>query len=289
MRRALMAWYRPRRQAYPWRMGDVDAYRVLVSEVMLQQTQAARVAPAFEAFVARFPTVEALAEAPLADVIRAWSGLGYNRRAVALSQAARAIVRNHGGRVPPDVDRLRALPGIGPYTASAVASIAFGARVPAIDTNVRRVVARAVLGREPISVSTKEVTVAARAFLDGASPGTWNQAVMDLGRVVCRPRPRCEVCPIARWCPSVSTGRRETLVRRGTGRRFEGSTREARGAVLDAVRGAGRLSVASVVARTGLSPDRVADAVTTLARDGLIAAGPAALTGRPTGRVSLPT
>jgi A/G-specific adenine glycosylase len=162
--------------------------------------------------------------------------------------------------------------------------------VPAIDTNVRRVASRAVLGREPATVSTADVTVAARAFLDGARPAAWNQAVMDLGRVVCRPRPRCQACPIATWCPAVANGHHvDPIVRRRTGQRFGGSTREARGAVLDAVREAGRLSLGTIVARTGLSPDRVADAVATLARDGLIAAGAAARAGRSTGRVSLPT
>ncbi|MGZ8584621.1 MAG: A/G-specific adenine glycosylase [Actinomycetota bacterium] len=126
---ALRAWYRPRRRAYPWR-GSGDPYAVLVSEVMLQQTQAARAVPVFERFLARFPTVEALASAPRSEVVRAWAGLGYNRRAVALSEAAREIERAHGGRIPGDPEVLRTLPGVGPYTAAAVASFAFGAPSP---------------------------------------------------------------------------------------------------------------------------------------------------------------
>jgi len=125
LRGALRAWYRPRREGYPWRRQGVDPYAVLVSEVMLQQTQAARVASAFEGFLRRFPDVSSLAAASRADVIRAWAGLGYHRRAVALHEAARTIVRVHGGMVPRDPRALQQLPGIGRYTASAVAAIAF--------------------------------------------------------------------------------------------------------------------------------------------------------------------
>ena len=155
LRAAVLEWYRPRRHAYAWRRGRRNAYRTLVSEVMLQQTQAARVKPIFEAFVARFPGVAALAAASRADVLRAWAGLGYNRRAVALHEAARAIVREHRGRVPNDVGALVRLPGMGPYTASAVASIGYGAPVAALDGNVRRVVARAVRGAEPDEVPSR--------------------------------------------------------------------------------------------------------------------------------------
>src|SRR5438445_5270827 len=130
-RAALLAWYEPRRRRYPWRVGP-DPYRVLVSEVMLQQTQAERVGPAFERFVGRFPDVHALAAAPKADVLRAWGDLGYNRRAVRLAEAARAVVRDHGGRIPSDPATLRSLPGVGPYTAAAVASIGHGLPVAAI-------------------------------------------------------------------------------------------------------------------------------------------------------------
>src|SRR5262245_60007442 len=142
LRAALLAWYRPRPHDYPWRTTDPDPYAVLVSEVMLQQTQAARVAPAYRTFLQRFPDVRTLASAARAELLRAWGGLGYPRRALALREAARAIVRDHGCVVPSDPDVLLALPGVGPYTAAAVASIAFGAPVAAIDTNVRRVTAR---------------------------------------------------------------------------------------------------------------------------------------------------
>ncbi len=130
----LMEWFEPRRLAYPWRRPRPDPYAVLVSEVMLQQTQASRVAPAFERFLRSFPTVRSLATAPAAEVVRAWAGLGYNRRAVALWEAARTIVSSHGGRVPDDPSALSELPGVGPYTAAAVASIAFGRPVAAVDS-----------------------------------------------------------------------------------------------------------------------------------------------------------
>ena len=145
-----------------------DPYRTLVSEVMLQQTQAARVEPIFEAFVDLFPDVGALGAASRADVLRAWAGLGYNRRAVALHEAARAIVRDHGGRVPRDVAELRRLPGVGPYTAAAVASIGHGEPVAALDTNVRRICARVVHGVEPDEVSAPRLAADAEGVARSA-------------------------------------------------------------------------------------------------------------------------
>src|SRR5262245_52002667 len=188
-RPALFRWYRSRRLAYPWRP-DPTPYRVLVSEFMLQQTQAARVAPVFDRFLLAFPTVEALAAAPRSAVLRSWAGLGYNRRAVRLHEAAKRIVTLHGGRVPAAPEVLRGLPGVGPYTASAVAALAYGVPVAAVDVNVARVVARAELGLDPHAAGRGRVSEAADAALDRRRPGPWNQAVMDLGRELCRPRPR---------------------------------------------------------------------------------------------------
>src|SRR5262245_9496841 len=192
--KALRRWYAPRRGAYPWRETH-DPYAIWVSEVMLQQTQASRVVLAYLAFLARFPTVASLAAATRRDVVRAWDGLGYNRRAVWLSEGARAIVREHGGRMPRDPATLRTLPGVGPYTAAAVASMAFGEPVAVVDTNVRRVVARVHLGVDGRDAPAGRVRELAQAWLDRWDPVTWNQAVMDLGREVCRPRPRCAICP----------------------------------------------------------------------------------------------
>jgi A/G-specific adenine glycosylase len=283
--KALLAWYRPRRRAYPWR-GAGDPYRVLVSEVMLQQTQAARVAPAYRAFVRRFPGVRSLAAASPAAVLEAWGSLGYNRRALSLLRAARVIVREHGGRVPRDPAELLRLPGVGPYTAAAVASLGYGAAVPAIDTNVRRVVARARIGRDDADLA--EIRRAAAGWLDRREPGAWNQAVMDLGREVCRPVPRCSECPLADGCLFRRRGGRPRPSAR-TGTRFEGSFRQVRGAVVRALRERGPRRLASLARETGRPVDRVARAVAALAADGLVAAGPSALGGRPRGVVRLPT
>lgn len=280
---ALLAWYAPRRRAYPWRVAR-DPYRVLVAEVMLQQTQAARVVPAYRAFLRRFPSVRALAAAPRAEVLRAWSGLGHNRRAVLLHEAARTIVREHGGRVPRDPAALRRLPGVGPYTAAAIAAIAFGAPVPAIDVNVARVVSRARLGQERAGAAA--IRRAALAWLDGQDPAAWNQALMDLGREVCRPLPRCGECPVAEGCLARGRG---ALGRPGSRPRrpsapFAGSFRQVRGRVLRAAL-AGSTTLGRLAAEAGEPLDRVAAAVLALARDGLLEAGPAALAGRPSGRV----
>ena len=282
MTAALRSWYEARRWAYPWR-GTRDPYQVLVSEVMLQQTQAPRVVPAYRSFLRRFPTVRSLAAAPRAEVVRAWAGLGYNRRAVALSEAARTIVRDHRGVVPADLDALRRLPGIGPYTAAAIASIAFGKPFAAIDTNVRRVVMRARLGRD--IAAADEIQRAADRWIDRQDPGSWNQAVMDVGREHCRPAPRCEACPLARSCAFRRSGLTPSAVPRRQPA-FQGSTRQVRGAIVRRLR-EGPASLASL-SRTLSSPvERVSWAVSALVADGLVRAGPAALAGRPEGRVRL--
>jgi len=272
---ALLAWYEPRRRAYPWRRKPTP-YRVLVSEVMLQQTQAARVVPAFERFVATFPSVRALAAAPTADVVRAWDGLGYNRRAVALSRAARQIAERHGGRVPRDTAALRALSGVGPYTADALAAIAFGEPVVAADVNVLRVSSRAVLGAEPGALRRADVTAAAAAWLDDADPADWNQAMMDLGREVCRTVPRCAICPISASCSLVRRGRREGGAGAAPAHRprarspFEGSMRQVRGAVVRALRARSPMGVGALARESGQPADRVREAVRALHREGLV-------------------
>jgi A/G-specific adenine glycosylase len=252
---------------------------------MLQQTQAARVVAPYRRFLRLFPTLRALACASRAEVLEAWDGLGYNRRAVALSEAARVVEVRHGGRIPRDVEELIALPGVGPYTAAAVASIAFGRRVASIDTNVRRIVSRVFLGARQGSAA--EVRRLANEWLDPADPAGWNQALMDLGREVCRPRPACRRCPLASVCRFAldgSQGPRTTARIQG---RFEGSSRQARGAVVRALRREHVLSLATLAERTGLERKRLVLAVRALADEGLVAAGPAARAGRPRGRVRL--
>ena len=267
-REALRAWYALRRRAYPWR-GSHDPYAVWVSEVMLQQTQASRVVPAFRSFLRRFPTVRALAAAARRDVVREWGGLGYNRRAVRLSEAARSIVRDHHARIPRDPATLRGLPGVGPYTAAAVASLGFGQPVAVVDTNVRRVVARVHMGIDGHEAPAKEVWALADAWLDRDDPITWNQAVMDLGREVCRPKPRCDACPLARVCRFRLAG---SIAVRGPDRQgpFEGSSRQVRGAVVRALRSHPSLTRTRLADETGFPPERIDAAVGTLATDGLV-------------------
>jgi A/G-specific adenine glycosylase len=252
---------------------------------MLQQTQASRVAPAFEAFLARFPTVDVLADASRGDVLREWAGLGYHRRAVALHDAARIVGRDHAGRIPSDLTILRTLPGVGEYTAAAVASLGYGIPVAAVDTNVRRIWARVVHGAEPDEVA--RLRDDAQAWLDPARPASWNQALMDLGRTVCRPAPRCGECPLRRWCRFAATGR----AGRGSTRRqgpFEGSLRQVRGAVVAHLRERSPSTVGSVTTETGYGVAMVADAIRGLARDGVVEATPAARDGRPRGRIAFP-
>jgi A/G-specific adenine glycosylase len=272
---ALRRWYEPRRAAYPWRATG-DPYRVLVSEVMLQQTQANRVDPAYRAFIRRFLSVHALAAASRADVVRAWAGLGYNRRAVALHEAARVVVDEHGGSLPTTVEGLLALPGVGPYTAAAVASIAFGVPVPAVDTNVARVVGRFALGVD--GADRRAVVDAAAVLVDRGDPGGWNQAVMDLGREVCRPVPRCGMCPLATACMFRRLGSRSVRPTRVPAQ-FEGSSRQLRGAIVRGLREVDRATVAELARATGRSGSEVAAAVRSLHRDGLVRADAGAIDG----------
>jgi A/G-specific adenine glycosylase len=210
-RARLLAWFDVSRRDLPWRRTD-DPYRIWVSEAMLQQTQVERVVDYYERFIAAFPTVEALAAAPADDVLKRWEGLGYYARARALQEAARRVVAAHGGRLPTSAERLRDLPGFGPYTSAAVASIAFGEPVAALDTNVLRVLAR--VGTIPDVVSRGAGRAAAvelaSSLLDPSRPGDFNQAMMELGAMVCRPRaPRCLLCPVAADCGARASGEPE--------------------------------------------------------------------------------
>jgi A/G-specific adenine glycosylase len=255
---ALLAWYRTHRRDLPWR-GATGPWAVLVGEVMLQQTQVARVAERYPRFLSRYPTPAALTAVPLATALADWDGLGYPRRLVWLRDTAR-MVAEHGW--PESVEGLARLPGIGPYTAAAVACFAFGVPVPAVDTNHRRVLSRWA-GR---ALSGRELQTTAAALLDADHAADWNQAVMDLGAGVCRPAPACSRCPVEAWCrdPEVRVS-----VRRQS--RFAGSHREARGAVLRAL-GAGACDAGDLAARTGMPAERVETAVRSLLEDGLVEA-----------------
>ncbi|HET9672238.1 MAG TPA: A/G-specific adenine glycosylase, partial [Actinomycetota bacterium] len=194
------------------------------------------------------------------------------RRAVALLEAARAIVREHGGRVPRDPVALRALPGVGPYTASAVASIGHGVPLAAADTNVRRVLARVVHGADAAAVPDHELAADAERWLDRSAPADWNQALMDLGRVVCRPAPRCDACPLARACRFRRSGATPGPPARRQSP-FEGSGRQVRGAVLRALRrrrSMTRAQLAAAILDHGAEAARLDAALATLARDHLV-------------------
>ena len=195
-RRSLLAWYAHNARALPWRESH-DPYRVWLSEIMLQQTRVAAVIGHYEEFLRRFPTVEKLAAAREASVLAAWSGLGYYRRARMLHAAAKVVVREHGGKFPATAEELRALPGIGRYTAAAISSIAFGEPVAVVDGNVERVLQR-VSGRR---LAGEELWQAAEELLDRKRPGDFNQAMMELGATVCTPRaPGCLICPVVELC-----------------------------------------------------------------------------------------
>ena len=195
-RAKLLAWYDASKRDLPWRVTK-DAYRIWLSEIMLQQTRVAVVKEYYLRFLKRFPTLTVLAGARLSSVLAAWSGLGYYRRARALHAAAQVVARKLEGRFPRTAEELRALPGVGAYTAAAIASIAFDQPVAVVDGNVERVITR-LFGSE---FETAMVWKRAQELLDAARPGDFNQAVMELGATICLPRqPLCEACPVHRWC-----------------------------------------------------------------------------------------
>jgi A/G-specific adenine glycosylase len=207
--RALLDWYVGVRRALPWR-ATRDPYYIWVSEIMLQQTQVATVIGFYERWIKRFPSVEALALAEEHDVLRAWEGLGYYSRARNLQRAARQIVALHGGRLPHQLEELRRLPGIGPYSAGAIASIAFGSDEPAVDGNIIRVLTRlfSLAGDPKRAPLQGRIWALARALIPRGRAGDFNQALMELGATCCTPRaPRCSACPVARHCKALSQDR----------------------------------------------------------------------------------
>ncbi len=270
---ALLAWSEATRRDLPWRRTR-DPWAVLVSELMLQQTQVPRVVPRYEAFLDAFPTAAACAWAPLGDVVRAWAGLGYNRRAVNLHRAATAVVEHHGGRLPDDLEALRALPGIGPYTARAVLAFAYEHDVGVVDTNAARVLAR----WEGRALTAAEAQARADTAVPVGAGWAWNQAMLDLGASVCRRRaPVCADCPVAHACAWAVAGRPppdpadgSAGVARGQSR-FEGSDRQGRGRLVDALRETGAVPSDALAAGAGWPDDheRARRVASGLVRDGL--------------------
>lgn len=236
---AVIGWYRRHARLLPWRSADRTAWAVMVSEFMLQQTPVGRVLPVWEEWLRRWPSPADLAAEPSGEAVRAWGRLGYPRRALRLHAAAAAITERHGGRVPADEEDLLALPGVGAYTAAAIAAFAHGRRAVVLDTNIRRVFSRILQGEAlPRPSMTAAESRLARALLpaDDADAAEWNVAVMELGALVCTARaPRCDDCPLAARCAWLAAGR-PPADHRPTGQAWAGTTRQLRGALLAVVR-----------------------------------------------------
>ena len=294
-RDAILAWYAEHGRPLAFRRTR-DPYAILVSEAMAQQTQASRAAAYWERFMELFPTVEALAAATPADVLRAWQGLGYDRRALALWRTARIVVGMHGGRMPETVAELLALPGIGPYTARAVAALAFGAPVGAVDVNVRRVLAR-ILAGDAHALAASELQRVADDAVPPDRPGEWTHALMDVGATLCRPRaPRCQECPARPWCQLASRATPEKAAPRTRPRRpsptFTSTNRWLRGRILDRLRAAPDGEWVPLDAAIGTHDHaKVRAAADAMAADGVLELRPAADPGAgppPTLRARLP-
>ena len=238
LHRPVLDWYADHARELPWRGPGATPWAVMVSEFMLQQTPVSRVLPVFESWMTTWPTPSALASAPSGEAVRAWGRLGYPRRALRLHAAATAIVDRHAGEVPSSYDDLIALPGIGDYTASAIASFAFGARHAVLDTNVRRVLARAVSGVEfPASSVTKAERVLAESLVPAEQPATWAVAVMELGALVCTAAaPRCGACPISDQCVWNTAGRPAYDGPPRRGQAWAGTDRQVRGRLMAVLR-----------------------------------------------------
>ena len=268
LHRTVADWYAENARDLPWRNPPFrgDPYAILVSEVMLQQTQVDRTVPKFLEFMERFPTLGLLAAASAGDVITVWAGMGYNGRAVRLHRLATVVMRELDGELPPDPDSLRALPGIGPYTASAVASFAFGATIPVLDTNIYRVLSRLVYGAHAPSRATVEplamdLLPSDHAPLDGS---VWHQALMDIGATLCSAKsPRCMLCPLRAMCaaaPLLQDGADRKLAEASVPyvarqAAFAGSDRYFRGRIVAALRSAGDSGVQMDEIGTGIKDD----------------------------------
>ncbi|SFR97854.1 A/G-specific DNA-adenine glycosylase [Agrococcus baldri] len=270
----LAGWYRAHARDLPWRRPEFDAWGTLVSEIMLQQTQAARVAIEIDRWLARWPTPADLADAPTHEVLRQWGTLGYPRRALRLQDTARAIVERHGGEVPRDVDALLALPGVGDYTARAVAVFHYGDRHPVVDTNVRRVVARAMHGQGEAGPARRRDLADVEALLpvDDQDASVISIALMELGALVCTARaPTCEACPIADACAWRAAGYPPYQGKRAPRQAsFAGSDRQVRGTVLRALRGIDVPLTEAEAAQLWPDGEQLERALASLAIDGLI-------------------
>jgi A/G-specific adenine glycosylase len=270
----ILDWYAHNRRDLPWRGAEATPWAVLVSELMLQQTPVARVLPAYRAWLERWPAPAVLAADPPGEAVRQWGRLGYPRRALRLHQAATAIVADHGGLVPPGYDELRALPGVGAYTAAAVASFAFRQRHAVLDTNVRRVLARSQSGVEQPAPAQ---TVAERRLAEALLPdepdtaATWAVAVMELGALVCTARtPRCADCPVAPVCAWRLAGRPPYAGPPRRGQTYAGTDRQVRGRLLAVLRDAHGPVPREALDAVWDEPVQRARALDALVADGLV-------------------
>lgn len=273
--RVVNDWFLKNQRLLPWRAAGYPAWGILVSEIMLQQTPVARVVPRLELWLERWPTPAALAASSPGDAVRAWERLGYPRRALNLHATAVAITERHGGVVPEDVDALLALPGIGHYTARAVAAFAYGHRHPVVDTNVRRVLARAIDGvadAGPPSTTRDLAAMEAQVPADREDARVFNAAVMELGAVVCTARaPRCDACPIAPACAWRTAGYPEYAgARRGVQKKYDGSDRQVRGLILGLLRESPGAVAGVEIAALWPDPLQRARALDGLLVDGLV-------------------
>jgi A/G-specific adenine glycosylase len=271
----IAGWYSAGHRDLPWRHPEFSAWGILVSEFMLQQTPVARVIPRLEEWLARWPTPAALAAVPPGEAVRAWDRLGYPRRALNLHAAATAIAEQHGNEVPSDVDALLALPGVGAYTARAVAAFAHGIRTPVVDVNVRRVLARAVSGHGEAGPARPTADLALMESIlpdDPATARLVNAGTMELGQTICTARaPRCDACPIAELCSWRAAGYPEyTGPAAPKQKRFEGSDRQVRGLILRELRASEVAVPAAVVAGLWAEPAQLDRALAGLLRDRLV-------------------
>lgn len=278
---AVNPWYRANARPLPWREPGFSAWGTLVSEFMLQQTQVERVIPRLERWLERWPDPAALAADPPGEAVRAWDRLGYPRRALWLHRAAEQIAREHGNRVPEDVDALLALTGVGDYTARAVAVFAYGRRHPVVDTNTRRVLARAVHGLAAAGVPRPGDLddMAAQLPADEAEAAVTNAALMELGQTVCTPKkPGCPACPLAGLCEWRGAGFPDNAPKAPAKQaRFAGSDREARGLILAVARAASAPTPRAELLAAVPEPERGERALASLLTDGLLAPAPGGL------------
>ncbi|MET4781847.1 A/G-specific adenine glycosylase [Glaciihabitans sp. UYNi722] len=275
---AVNAWFVANGRDLPWRRDGFTAWGTLVSEFMLQQTPVARVIPRLEDWLARWPTPADLAAVPSGEAVRAWDRLGYPRRALNLHAAAIAITERHGGVVPHDVDELLALPGIGDYTSRAIAAFAYGHRHPVVDTNVRRVMARAIDGQGEPAPPSKRDLAAMEAILpeDPVEARITNAGVMELGAIVCTARsPRCDACPIADQCAWRSAGYPEFCgVKKAAQKKFEGSDRQVRGLIMAELRASDVPVTLAELEPVSADAAQFSRALAGLLRDGLVVGSP---------------